>query len=360
MWDIIRQVGGLLYYPNIPTWTERYHGFDVVQIVDGKAIEEIDISLTSISSSFNGRDIWGLGSRWGKEVIIEYRTPIGTLSAKRVWSDEMAADGVQMPQLKEWMIKSVEDYPIMEYVLEHTEFVPDYSLLKELQASFRDEGVVIGGAGFTPIHLIMLYYIGYNDCFFQMHDHPKEFERLLQITSERLWDVKKIAAQSPAEILMVGCNWSDSITSPPIFKKYFVHHLEEVVDLMHSHGKLTSCHVDGDMKRLLDLFVGTGVDIAEALAPMPLGNYSIEEAREAFSDRLTIWGGIPTPLFTSTYSDEEFVSYIRNVLQAVAPGNRFILAMADNIPPNGRFDRVSEVKELVDQWANLPLDPDRF
>jgi uroporphyrinogen-III decarboxylase len=353
MWDIIRDVGGLSYYPNIPTWREKLWGVEVAVKVDGK-IADTD---QPIAASFSGRDAWGTGARWGETTITEYRTPQGTVSTKHVWTQDMALGGVQAPQLKERMIKSVDDYSVVEYILEHTEYLPDYAILEEVIGEFGDEGLPIGGAGWTPIHTLMNDYIGYGACFFHMVDHPQEFERLLQLLTERMWEIRTIAAHSPAELLMIGCNWSDSITSPPIFEKYFVPALEEAVDLMHSHGKLTTCHVDGDMKRLLKMFAETGVDVAEALAPRPLCNYTLAEAREAFGDRMTIWGGIPTPLFTDVYSDRDFETYVKDIFRTITPGDHFILAMGDNIPPNGVFERVHRVTKLVEELGNLPIDP---
>lgn len=355
MWDIIRDAGGLLFYPSISTWREEFRGVEIVVKVDGKVVD----TDQPITSWFSSRDVRGLGTRWGEMTITEYRTPRGTVSTKHVWTQYMALGGVQYPQLKERMIKSIDDYPVVEYLLEHIEYIPDYEVIEEVIAGFGDEGLPIGGGGWTPIHTLMCDYIGYGECFYHMHDHPRAFERLLQVLKERMWEAKQIAARSPADILMIGCNWSDMITSPPLFKKYFVPALEELVDLMHSHGKLTTCHVDGDMKRLLKMFAETGVDIAEALSPQPLCNYTLAEAREVFGSRMTIWGGIPTPLFTDAYSDEDFDAYVRDIFRTISPGDHFILAMGDNIPPNGIFERVYRVTELVEELGDLPIDPDK-
>ena len=131
--------------------------------------------------------------------------------------------------------------------------------------------------------------------------------------------------------------------------------LEEVVDLMHAHGKLTTCHVDGDMKRLLKDFSQTGVDIAEALAPEPLCNYTLAEARQAFVDRKTIWGGFPTVLFLDTFTEQYFDTYVNKVFDTIAPGKRFILSMGDNVPPNGIIDRVNRITKLIEQLGDLPI-----
>ncbi len=351
IWDIIRAVGGLVYYPNIPTWREKLTGVEIVEKVDGR-ITHVDQPMTF---SFSGRDIWGLGDQWGRETVTEYHTPKGQVSTKHVWLDDMRSGGVQAPQLQEHMIKSIEDYPVVEYLLEHTEYSPDYGVILEVMRETGDDGVIIGGAGWSPIHSLMYDYIGYNDCFYHMADYPQEFERLLQVIKERTWEVKQIAARSPSEILMIDCNWSDAITSPPLFRKYFVPILQELVELMHNHGKLTTCHVDGDMKRLFELFLETGVDVAEAVAPHPLCNYTLAEARGVLGSRMTIWGGIPTPLFTIAFSDEQFDEYVRAVFRTIAPGDHFILAMGDNIPADGVFERAFRVSKLVEELGDLPI-----
>jgi uroporphyrinogen-III decarboxylase len=354
MWDIIREVGGLLYYPNVATWHERLWGLEIVETVDGR----VSGAEQPFSRSFTGREAWDATRQWAQTTVTEYRTPRGTVRTKHVWTQDMALGGVQQPQPQEPIIKSVDDYPIVEYILEHTEYIPAYEALHELIAEFGDQGLAIGGAGWTPIHALMNEYIGYGQCFYHMYDHPEEFARLLQVVQESTWQAKKIAARSPAEIVMIGCNWTDSITSPPLFRKYFMPALEEAVDLMHGHGKLTTCHVDGHMKALLKLFAQTGVDVAEALAPAPLCNYTLAEARETLGSRMAIWGGIPTPLFTDVYGDRDFDDYVRGIFRTIAPGDHFILAMGDNVPPNGVFERVSRVTRLVQELGDLSVDPE--
>jgi hypothetical protein len=110
---------------------------------------------------------------------------------------------------------------------------------------------------------------------------------------------------------------------------------------------LTTCHVDGDMKRLWRLFADVGVDIAEGVSPSPLCNYTLAEAQDALAGRMTIWGGIPTPLFTTAYTDEDFELYVTEVLRTVAGGRHFILSMGDNIPSDGVFERVYRVPGLL-------------
>ena len=79
------------------------------------------------------------------------------------------------------------------------------------------------------------------------------------------------------------------------------------------------------------------------------------ELREAWGDRVTVWGGLPTVIFEPSYSDEEFSAYVINLFREIAPGNNFILGMGDNFPVDGDIERVRRVVELIDRYGSLPI-----
>ena len=80
------------------------------------------------------------------------------------------------------------------------------------------------------------------------------------------------------------------------------------------------------------------------------------ELRKAWGDKITIWGGLPTLILESTYSDEEFDAYVINLFKEVAPGNNFIVGMGDNFPVDGDINRVRRVVELIDKYGSLPIE----
>ena len=58
----------------------------------------------------------------------------------------------------------------------------------------------------------------------------------------------------------------------------------------------------------------------------------------------------------STYSDEEFDNYIiSNLFKEIALGYRFIVGMGDNVPFDGKIERVRRVVELIDKYGALPV-----
>lgn len=124
---------------------------------------------------------------------------------------------------------------------------------------------------------------------------------------------------------------------------------------MHSHGKLAAIHIDGEMKRLIPFILETGIDVAECFSPVPMTSVTTAEVRKAWGDRVTVWGGVPAQFFLPEYSDEEFDACIISLFKEVAPGNNFIVGMGENLPFNGKIERVRRISELIDQYGTVPI-----
>lgn len=51
--------------------------------------------------------------------------------------------------------------------------------------------------------------------------------------------------------------------------------------------------------------------------------------------------------FTEMVSDEEFDAHVRRVLEVMRSEPRYVLGVADQVPPDGLEGRVRRVRELV-------------
>jgi len=179
-------------------------------------------------------------------------------------------------------------------------------------------------------------------------------ERLYELAVELSGKMLDIVADSHFEVPTVDGNWSDDIHTP-VFKKYFVPWLRGAVDFLHSKGKLSQVHIDGEMKRLIPMFLETGVDVAEAWSPAPMTSVTTAELRKAWGDKVTIWGGVPSMLFEPQYSDQEFDDYVLNLFKEVSPGNSFIMGMGDNLPFDGKIERVGRIVDLIEKYGHIPI-----
>ena len=58
--------------------------------------------------------------------------------------------------------------------------------------------------------------------FYALHDYPEKVQRLAEQIEPFFQQISDIGADSPAEVLLLGGNYDDSITYPAFFEKYIL------------------------------------------------------------------------------------------------------------------------------------------
>ena len=61
-------------------------------------------------------------------------------------------------------------------------------------------------------------------------------------------------------------------------------------------------------------------------------------------------------ILEEAYGEAEFERYMRSIFETVAPGDAFILGVADNIMPDALVSRLERIAEMVEEWGDYPID----
>jgi hypothetical protein len=284
-------------------------------------------------------------------------TPHGEVTFGRILSEKVSGTTNQGLPL-EHPIHSVDDYKVLEYIAEHTYYDPCYDDYLAYEAAVGDEGYPMVSCGDVPFHYFLLHLAGYNQAYFEMVDHAEEFEHLLtvmeQVDRERLWPV---VADSPARLILHGVHFDSQMTPPHMFRKYMTPYYKDFSALLHSRGKSLTWHADDDSKDILTEVKAAGFDMSECFCTAPMVEVTLEEARAAWGTDVTIFGGVPSIVLEPTYPEAEFDAYMRGVFRTIAPGDAFILGVADNVMPTSIIERVERISALVDQYGTYPIQP---
>jgi uroporphyrinogen-III decarboxylase len=117
-------------------------------------------------------------------------------------------------------------------------------------------------------------------------------------------------------------------------------------------GKYSFIHIDGTLRGLLQQEASVGFSVLEALTPHPVGDLKFEELAGYIGDsKSIIWGGIPGVYFTECVSEAEFEKHVKHVLSVMIKEPRYVLGVADQVPPDGLESRVRRVAELVEDFG---------
>jgi len=284
-------------------------------------------------------------------------TPVGQVTYGLILTGELEGRTDQGLPL-EHPIQKLEDYRVWEYIAEHTYYDPCYDEYLAYEKQVGYDGFPMVSCGDCPFHYFLLNLCGYNNAYYEIADHPQEFEHLMtvmtQVERERLWPV---VANSPARLILHGLHFDSQMTPPRFFRRYITPYYREFSGLLHARGKCLAWHADDDTKALLAEIRKSGFDMSECFCTAPMVTVTLEEARAAWGTEVIIFGGVPSIILEPSFPEAEFEEYMRGLFRAIAPGDAFILGVADNVMPTSLIERVERISDLVEQYGTYPVQP---
>ena len=280
----------------------------------------------------------------GEHIRTLYRTPVGSVDTLHRY----ASDLTRARFLTEHMIKSREDIRVVRYMAEDTEFSYDPGPFEECERQVGIDGISLVSLPFCmPYIQFGKTDAGWERGIYLWHDHREEVEGLIGAYAEKNAEAARILARGPSLVVQSGDNMDELTTPPNIFERYGIPYFRRIADILHEGNKLFEVHWCGRTKNLLHYVSSCGIDVVEAVTVRPMDDLTIPEALEKTGSQVVIQGGIPSILMCPQGgSREKLRNYVEDLLQNVPLGQRFILGMSDNVPPDADFPRVRMISEI--------------
>ncbi|MFQ6074761.1 MAG: hypothetical protein ACE5Z5_01320 [Candidatus Bathyarchaeia archaeon] len=289
--------------------------------------------------------------------FIEYHTPVGVVTervkqeagtgqwhAQRSWRDVS-------PWVVDRKIRSPEDYDVVRFMVEDTVYRPYYFPIEQAKEWVGDDGFVITSTGHTPMQMLMIDWVGSGGGRFYIHHarYREKVEELYEALVRKYMEKVEIAADSPADMVLVGDNIDGVLVDPRLFERYFMPVYEECGEVLHGRGKIMATHMDGRLGILKDLIAKCPQDVIEALHPPPMGDLPIAEALSLWGDKVIM---MAYPGSVYTMGPGAVKGHLLELLRSVVPGDRLIIcASSENLVSNENLLMLASVLED----ATLPL-----
>ncbi|MBT3273715.1 MAG: hypothetical protein HN368_11200 [Spirochaetales bacterium] len=272
-------------------------------------------------------------------------TPKGDLTETWKYSDSTVSEAPI-----ERLVKSKSDLSAYRYYYEHVRFEPDHDMAEQLKQNIEDLGVVLCYTPRSPFMRMITIDSGIENIISIFMDAQSELEDTLGEMKQALDAAVDITVQGPADIIMIPENLSSEVVGTTFFEMYMKEYQTDWVNKIHAAGKFSTMHLDGTLRGLLKQEAAVGFTFIEAMTPAPAGDLPIEEWKEYLEGTNVIaWGGIPGAFFTDQVTDDEFDEFVIRVLSVMKSEPRYVLGVADQVPPDGNEYRIARVRELVDK-----------
>lgn len=281
---------------------------------------------------------------------VTLETPIGVLRCG--WRFLSTSD---YPFPVEHLLKTVNDFEIYHYILEHTIVEPAYEEILDTLNAVGDEGTCEAAGGPTPVHTLLEYLIGIEKFYYCLMDYPKETEKLLDHIMEIRRQEYRILAESPAPIVVTGEDTSTTVMSPVYMERWEFPALNEFSDILHSCGKIHLVHMCGKLQNAMHILVKCHFDGIHDATPPPTGDLDFRMAREHLcAAGKCLVGGIDCNAFVNL-SPEQLEDYIMKRLDEVAPGTGFLLGSGDTVPFGTSIKNLQAIVRTLEMHGRYPL-----
>lgn len=278
-----------------------------------------------------------------QEITWSFETPRGLIRRTRRWENQTYAWGIPA-----WGIHTESDLRVLGDALEGCTFTPRWDRYRAWLDYTGETGVVYLPAGYSALGQLMHYWMGVERCIYA----AIEWNRLMHETIERINAANlrliDLLADSPAEIVILGDNFSSDIQPPYFFDEWSRPYYTEAIRRLKKAGKYVAVHIDGRLRHYLRIFVELGADCADAVTPAPMGDLDPDQCRAEAGPGLILSGGIPPDLWLSEAPLEAFTASAKRWLGLRRKSPRLILNAGDQVPPGAEESRIALLRDLAE------------
>ena len=240
----------------------RYKNLELVMYRDG---EKILHEHEPVIDFFP--DLWGLVpvDREG-EIITDLVTPIGKLTSSHRVIKGSLSSGVTRLNLIKHPIVDPDDFNIYQYLIEHSEFVPQYEEFFKRSEELGGSGFLVPTLNRVPFQSVLIDAMGEIACFLGLHYHPNLIDRLMAAIDQQVILMLENLSEFDYPYIEFVDNLDGVMTNPRLFREFILHSYQKYAEILHDHGKKLGSHTDGNLKILLPLLAGCGLRRSKSLA----------------------------------------------------------------------------------------------
>jgi hypothetical protein len=318
--DYHKRTGVGFYIPNLAAFYTADYGPDVV-------------AETTKSDSYGAPEItWRL------------TTPLGAIERKRRWEESTYSWAIS-----QWGVHTEQDLRVLGYALGSRRWTARWDRYQAWQEYAGDYGVPYMLAGYSAMGHLLNYWMGIGSAIYAAADWPGTLHAVVDQINDNTLKLVDLLAQSPAEVVCMGDNFSSDVQSPRFFAEWSRPYYAEAIRRLHAAGKYVAVHIDGRMRGALAMFREIGADCCDAATPAPMGDLTPGECRDEAGPHFILSGGVSPDLWYPHVSVDAFKRAIGDWLDLRQRSPRLIANAGDQVPPGAAEDRIAIMRDMVEQ-----------
>ncbi|MBT3379005.1 MAG: hypothetical protein HN742_20240 [Lentisphaerae bacterium] len=237
---------------------------------------------------------------------------------------------------------------LADYVPPDPPASPVIEKVRKLRARFPDKAVaVVGESGWAPAAFMRG---GIENLFMDLALRPQFAKDLMGIGAAYYAELFPLAIAAGADVVFLGDDYSDKtgpMMSPAMFEELILPHDAAVVSSIKDAGACCIKHTDGDIRKIMDWLVGTGLDALGPLEDVP--GMEMDKIFDRYPERITVMGNLSVDLLSRGTTDD-VVAATHKLLREVSARGPHIMSSGNTISSSVRPENyLAMVRTTQDQ-----------
>lgn len=279
----------------------------------------------------------------GLNTITRWETPIGCIEEHQTYLPISGSTGVV-----KHAVADTKDLDVLTWVIKHRKLVPAHcdEYPSRMAHWLQYDGLPSIALPRSPLPSFLYEWAGIQNGIYLLADEPAAVMRLMGMMEEQEQPVlDAVCSLAPPLVHFADNLSSDNMTG--YYERYMAHPYAHRLERLHQAGVRCAVHLDGTIGGLLPRLIHSGFDAIEALTPLPAGDLSLDAIRQlAAGSDVILWGGVPGVLFAPPYTWDDMRQHVLNLLDGWQ-GTRFIVGVADQVPPDGDISYCRLISDLL-------------
>lgn len=184
--------------------------------------------------------------------------------------------------------------------------------------------------------------------------NPSLAEKLAKMVADYHIELYRRVIKEGIEIILLGDDYAGKtgpLISPADFQRFILPGLQRIVKAIHQAGAYCIKHTDGNIWKLMDMLVGTGLDCLGPLQENAGVDLSLIKNRY---DKVAVMGSVDVDLLIRG-TTAEVTGATKEIIKRVSPGGRHILSSSNTISSGVKSENLKAMIETVRQAGVYPL-----
>lgn len=232
--------------------------------------------------------------------------------------------------------------------------IANISALKKKYPAGEKAIAVIGESGWAPGVFLRG---GLENILLDLALRPEFVGKLMEIGADYYCELYRRAIAAGADIILLGDDYAGKtglMMSPAQFEEIILPADRKVVQAIKNAGAYCIKHTDGDIRKIMDSLVATGLDCLGPLEPLP--GMELQPILKRYQGRLSVMGNIDVDLLSRGTTDE-VVRATKRCLATVSPDGAHILSSGNSISSSVKPENFLAMINTARSFGRYPIDP---